>query len=115
LKKRNPSDACYLALLSIAFSFAFLQTLSLALSLFLSLSLSLSLSLALSLSPALFRFLPRSFALSLAHSLTYSLCRSDTSAYLAVKIANGHYTKGDDVNNNNPSDSSFNYNNTIKE
>jgi len=59
-------------------------------------------SFALSLSPALFRFLPRFFALSLAHSLIHLLSWDDTSAYLAAKIANGHYTKrdDDDINNN---------------
>jgi len=67
-----------------------------------------ALSLPLLLFRVLFRFFLRSFSPSLifslthslTHSFTHSLSRGDTSAYLAAKISNGHYAKGDDVNNN---------------
>jgi len=61
-----------------------------------SLPPSFALSRALSLSPSLI--------FSLTHSLTHSLSRGDTSAYLAAKIANGYYMKGDDDNNINDND-----------
>jgi len=80
--------------------------LSLSRLLFHSLRRSFVLSLAISLSLSLFHSLPRSFplprsfAFSLAHSLTHLLSRGDTSVYLAAENANEHYTKDDDVNNN---------------